>query len=419
MIDRCDPSITCCGPADDPKPPADEPAAPAADEGPAPGAPSTFERGEPPDKELARRTTGLSPEAVGTIEFLERLPGPVAPGVRYPLLTQDEMREVERHHRHLDRPFVPIENFTQFGRHQGEMLAIREAIADGTIKGPIRLLIVGVEFEIDVVDPNQEVSSFFAHLATQKAFSFVVGDNLFPQGNVRQVDPLYVRQLFGSLAQDVTWDIGNRLPPGATRAYRIILSQEILRRIHFFRRSVLGPLPRTGYGLADYQNVWTYLPESLWRRGTGREAVDVANLFLNVAPRAWLNTDIMYRDPYDAMAMIARSSPSLDIIQSPPPTVVRLRPYLEKQPNGSWRLVLPWSPRDGGEGGGGVSYRGAGPTGGAEPSTAPVEREDGPLLGPEGAVRGGWLLTPPAVDGVEGPSRLLELAPAERPILVP
>ncbi|MDO8462273.1 MAG: hypothetical protein Q7S98_05375 [Deltaproteobacteria bacterium] len=322
------------------------------------------------------------PEA--TRAFLESLPYPVAPGVRYPVLSPEERQVVEGDSRNLDRDFAGLlEGFTHFGRHRRAILAVQKAIREGQITTPVRALIVGagfhdptgyrpsqeerlpitvlewggmmaalgIEFEIDVVDRNPQVAAFFDGLQSREDLVFVVGDTLLSTAMVSDVSPLYAPDIFGPLAQNITDDPDARLPRGATKAHRITLPAEVLRRIHFFRGSVLNPLPRTGYNLVDYQNVRAHLPDFVKRgRMVGREAIDIRNLLLNAADGAWFNTDVFYTE--------------LGLGEGPTWEVFKYRgggvrtPYLEKQADGSWRLVHPSGNSDNGpDGSGGVNYR--------------------------------------------------------------
>ncbi|MBI1908834.1 MAG: hypothetical protein HYS22_01525 [Deltaproteobacteria bacterium] len=261
---------------------------------------------------------------------------PVETGVRYPILSATEREDLTAHLAQLDRPFRSgsSEHHTSFGRHWKSFLAAAAQWGPESRTGRVRALVVGagldfpineavpfmshvagyrpllqerkeainvlelaalmanhgLDYAIDVVDPNGEVEAYFRALAAVESHRFLVADHA-------GVSRDYIQTVFGPQARDVTAEHLGRLPQGATVVYEVRLPREVLDRIHFHRRSVLEPLPGTGYDLVDFSLVKPHLRREI-QAGEGGQVLgatllDTAerNLVLNLNQGGTVVTD--------------------------------------------------------------------------------------------------------------------------------
>ncbi|MDO8461595.1 MAG: hypothetical protein Q7S98_01910 [Deltaproteobacteria bacterium] len=327
----------------------------------------------------ARSFERLSPDAVATIQLLDRLGQAVPVGVRYPILNESERIAIEAHSAQLGRPFMLRENMTYFGRYWNAILNARWQLVaerESWQTVPFRGLVVGagfdspggpesrmpitvfewgamldslgIDWELDVVDPNPEIASYFTDLASRDSLTFRLTDDV--------TSPAYLPTIFGRYTAG--WV---NFPFGAT----VTLPRSFLQRFHFHQGSVVHPLPRTGYRLVYYMNVRQYLGKMLTVPAPPREeSIDVANLLLNAAPDAWFQTD-----GFSTFSGAFQSTPGVERATAVSHTLLRAREplkgrsYLERGLDGGWRVVTHEAAvkRGGNDSGGGskVVYRGS------------------------------------------------------------
>ncbi|MDO8461596.1 MAG: hypothetical protein Q7S98_01915, partial [Deltaproteobacteria bacterium] len=317
---------------------------------------------------------------------------PVAPGVRYPVLSRGTAINVHGYVNQLPgSPVIPVVTTTNFGRHWRQSLTVQKWLRDNPHQGPFRALVVGagfgnraanvnttmdltseafavlewasildqagLDFRLDVVDLEGQVEAYFKELSRKEEHTFVVSD--FLAGNERIVVPeTFAPQIFGRYAREITASQDSPFPAGVEHAWRVTLPKRVLERIRFVRGNLLGPLPDTGYDLMDCNHVSMYLPDALYAltpsRG-GPVGADVASLALNLKPGGWLVTDRVHQELHLSRSALQGSA------QGYAYQVGGFRDdvaFLERQPDGSWQEVTPL--KGGGNGtGGGVSYRGS------------------------------------------------------------
>ncbi|MDO8462275.1 MAG: hypothetical protein Q7S98_05385, partial [Deltaproteobacteria bacterium] len=345
------------------------------------------------------------------------------PGVRYPLLDATERGEVNNHYAVMQNEETVT--FTYFGRHYKMISRVRNALKRNPPHEPLKVLIAGAgldehserrdsfntlewlgtiasvasagikDFAIDVLDIDGRVEAYFKQLVQGDSYTFDVFERNDSRGNV-VVPASYVRRNFDGYWTNVTREYRGRLPEGATQAFRITLPPDLLRKIHFKRGSVVGPLPGSGYHIAVYQHVEAYVASSAGASGgTALASVVIRNLLLNLSGSGgWLVSDSNYLPE----SFLPRRDEAIFI---PKP---REEDSLESQPGGGWKLMEVGTPRRGNGGsrnggnGGGLVYRNSN-----QPNRA-VRHDGSELLGvysgrlvfegPSDMVRGGLGLGP-------------------------
>ncbi|MDO8461432.1 MAG: hypothetical protein Q7S98_01085 [Deltaproteobacteria bacterium] len=327
-----------------------------------------------------------------TRAFLESWPHPVAAGVRYPVLDRETAWKVQAEVVRFNGRQTTTVTTTNFGRHWRQLIAFQDWLRSSGRTGSFRALVVGagfaptiesvrtvdegkfppesiavleyaalldqagLDFQLDVVDPLGEIEAYFKTLGQKEAHTFIVHDN--PSTNpVTGVPATFAPRIFGRHATEIP--LSDDIPSWADHAWRVTLPRRVLERIRFIRGNVLAPLPGTSYDLIDYHNVWMHLPRDLHvptHFANRLLSIDLANLVLNLKPRGWLMTGEEL-DDHLISHDVFHSSRVGYVYQV---YGVRVNvPVMERQPDGSWRLVRSSGDNDSGPTGGGeVSYRG-------------------------------------------------------------